>query len=337
MQHVGWRGELQKLIDRHAGVRMNGNVASFRTRELTAKTLFAVFNTLHLLGYRLQNPANLGARHVDALVKHWYAEGRAVSTMQNELSMLRKFGTWIGKKGFVGRLADYLPDVPAMQLRRTAVASISKSWTENGVNVDAKLAQADALDERFGMMLRIELAFGLRRREILLLKPWKSDHGDTLTIYPNTGSKTGRPRIIALKNDYQRTMLDYVKARMPKGQAMAWRTTRRGMPAGLKYCQKEYSRRMKEIGITAAQSNVTGHGLRAEFAENAAMTDPVRPFIPATLGGTADQLSLEDLHLVRSQVSEMLGHSRTAITNSYYGSFARWRSAPGSQTSEARA
>ncbi|MFP3801944.1 phage integrase N-terminal domain-containing protein [Paraburkholderia sp. SIMBA_027] len=159
--HGGWRGELQKLIDQHAGVRMDGKFASYRARELTAKTLFSVFNSLNEMGFKLQNPRNLGARHVEALVKHWHSQGRAVSTVQNELSMLRKFATWIGKRGLVVRLSDCLPEVTTTQLRRTAVATTSKSWTENGIDVDAKIAEADVLDARFGLMLRIVVAFGL--------------------------------------------------------------------------------------------------------------------------------------------------------------------------------
>ena len=92
----GWRKELQTIVDRHAGMRMNGNVASHRTRELTASVLFAVFGTLAGLGFKLQNPRNLGERHVEALVRHWHWQGRAVATMQNELSILRKFAGWIG-------------------------------------------------------------------------------------------------------------------------------------------------------------------------------------------------------------------------------------------------
>jgi integrase len=324
----GWRRELQTIVNRHAGVRVNGNVASHRTRELTASVLFAVFGTLAGLGFKLQNPRNLGERHIEALVRHWHWQGRAVSTMQNELSVLRKFAIWIGKKGMVRGLEDYLPEVPRAQLRRKASAVASKSWTHNGINIDEKIAQADALNERFGLMLRLAVAFGLRRKEILMLKPWKCDHGDYLAVYANAGPKGGRARNVPIKNGYQRDVLDYVKSRMPKGDAMSWKTTRRGKPATLQYNLKEYERRMEEIGITRREAGVSGHGLRAEFTENAGLTNPEKPFVPPTLGGTADQMSAEDMDVALSQVSEMLGHSRTSVTSSYYGSFEGFRRAP---------
>ncbi|MBB5547452.1 site-specific integrase [Paraburkholderia fungorum] len=334
--HGGWRRELQTIVDRHAGIRVNGNVASHRTRELSASVLFAVFGTLAGLGFKLQNPRNLGERHVEALVRHWHWQGRAVATMQNELSVLRKFAIWIGKKGMVRALQDYLPDVPKIDLQRRAGTVESKSWSQNGINIDEKIAQADALNERFGLMLRLAVAFGLRRKEILMLKPWKCDHGDYLAVYPNAGPKGGRARNLPLTNSYQREVLDYVKARMPKGDAMGWKTTRRGRPATLAYNLKEYERRMEEIGITRNTAGVTGHGLRAEFSENAAMTNPERPFVPPTLGGTADQMPAEDLNQALSQVSEMLGHSRMGVTSSYYGHFEGFRRAPRKVSDEQR-
>lgn len=332
----GWRKELQALIDRHAGVRVNGNVASHRTRELTASVLFAAFGMLAGLGFKLQNPRNLGERHVEALVRHWHWQGRAIATMQNELSVLRKFSIWIGKKGMVRGLPDYLPEIAKTELQRKTGQIASKSWTDNGINIDQKIAQADGLNERFGLMLRLAVAFGLRRKEILMLKPWKCDHGSYLAVYPNAGPKGGRARNVPITNSYQREVLDYVKERMPKGDAMGWKTTRRSKPATLEYNLKEYERRMEEIGITKSAAGVSGHGLRAEFAENAAMTNLEKPFVPPTLGGTAEQMAAADLDQALSQVSEMLGHSRPGVTSSYYGRFEGFRRPPREVSDEQR-
>lgn len=332
----GWRRELQTIVDRHAGIRVNGKVASHRTRELTASVLFAAFGTLAGLGFKIQNPRNLGGRHIEALVHHWHRQGRAVATMQNELSVLRKFSTWIGKKEIVRGLQDYLPEVPKAELQRKTGQMASKSWTGNGINIDKKITQADARNERFGLMLRLAVAFGLRRKEVLMLKPWKCDHGTYLAVYANAGPKGGRARIVPITNSYQREVLDYVKARMPKGDAMGWKSTRLGKPATLEYNLKEYVRRMEEIGITRAAAGVSGHGLRAEFAENAAMTSPEKPFVPPTLGGTAQQMAAADLDHAQSQVSEMLGHSRPGVTSSYYGRFEGFRRPPREISAEQR-
>ncbi|MFK4554585.1 hypothetical protein ABH944_006245 [Caballeronia udeis] len=67
---------------------------------------------------------------------------------------------------------------------------------------------------------------------------------------------------------------------------------------------------LRKIGITKKNADVCGHGLRAEFAENCAIA---RGLLPATLGGTADQMPKEEMDLILLQVSEKLGHSRKQI------------------------
>jgi len=67
-------------------------------------------------------------------------------------------------------------------------------------------------------------------------------------------------------------------------------------------------------------AGVTGHGLRAQFAENAAL---ILGLIPPTLGGENNQMQQDDRDVLREKVSELLGHSRKSITSSYYGSFPR--------------
>ncbi|APR93803.1 hypothetical protein PATSB16_04590 [Pandoraea thiooxydans] len=319
----GWRNQLQALIDAHAGVRVNGKVASFRTRDVAATEVFAAFNTLReSLGFKLQSPRNLSEKHIQALVNHWYRNGRAVSTIRQNLSILRKFSGWIGKRGMVKSLPVYLPGVDPKDLRTSAIAERSRSWSENGVNVEAKIAEADALDEKLGLMLRMAVIFGLRRKELVLLKPWKADHGDALMIYANGGPKGGRPRAIPITTELQRATLDFVKARTPKTHHLGWYVTRLGKPTSLEYNVKEYLRWLEQLGITRKVAGVTGHGLRAEYAENEAL---LRGLIPATLGGSADQMLKEDIAVVQAQVSENMGHSRLAVTNSYYGSFKRLR------------
>ncbi|WP_321935280.1 phage integrase N-terminal domain-containing protein [Paraburkholderia sp. J8-2] len=322
---TGWKGRLQALINERAGKRMNGQPASNRTIEATATVLFDIFNTLHGLGFKIQDPRSLGDRHVEALVICWYEKGAAIKTMQTKMSMLRKFATWIGKKGLVRALPLYLKHVPASRLRHVATITESKSWTKNDVDVDAKYAQADEVDERFGLMLRLGVAFGLRRKEILMFSPWKADRGDHIAVYANAGPKNGRARTVPITNEFQRQVLELLKARISKTGTLGWTHTRRGKPAKLKYQIAEYSRRMAEIGVTRALSGVTGHGLRMEFIENSAMAEGMTP---PTLGGTADQMPREDLDLIRGRMSEMLGHSRLSVMNSYYGSFGRFRRKP---------
>ena len=77
---------------------------------------------------------------------------------------------------------------------------------------------------------------------------------------------------------------------------------------------------MKKIGVTMDQSGATGHGLRAQYAENAAL---IAGIVPPTLSGDGSEFNKEDLDRKRAMVSENLGHSRVGVTGAYYGSFSK--------------
>lgn len=239
--------------------------------------------------------------------------------MQDYLSKFRIFSGWIDKKGMVKSLPHYLPNIPAKELRVSKAAKVSKGWTENGVNVAEKIELAQSIDLRFSLMLRMMLVFGLRRKEVMLTRVWKADHGNKLVIYPGE-AKGGRPRDIFIDNGEQRQVLDYVKSQVGKNEPLGWHTKENGTEATLAYNIKRYNRLMASIGITKLQDGVTGHGLRAQYAENSAL---IARFIPPTLGGTANQMQKDELDLKRARISELLGHSRIIVTAAYYGTFKK--------------
>jgi site-specific recombinase XerD len=310
---------LSIILKENAYTRKNGRVASQRTVTAYTEVLNMAFDQLNDLDFKIQNPRNLTETHIAALCRHWHKNRKQVSTIQEYLSKLRVFSGWIGKDGMVKSLPNYLPDVDKKKLKVSKVAQESKSWSENGVNIIQKIEKADALDWKFGLMIRMMLAFGLRRKEVTHIKPWKADLGDKLVIYLGE-AKGGRPRDIYFDNHEQRVVLDYVKIKLKKNEHLGWETDTRGKPATLKYNIRRYNDYMARIGITKLGDGVTGHGLRAQYAENAAL---IAKMIPPTLGGTRSQMDRRDLDVKRAQISELLGHSRISVTASYYGSFGR--------------
>ncbi|MQR02118.1 tyrosine-type recombinase/integrase [Glaciimonas soli] len=313
-------GILSTILSENVYQRKNGRVASERTVTAYTEVLNMCFDQLETLGFKLQNPRNLNETHVKALCQFWHGEGRQASTMQEYLSKLRVFSGWVGKNGMVKSLPKYLPDVDKNELKVRKAATKSKSWSENGVDIVEKIRQADALDWRFGLMIRMMLAFGLRRKEVTHNRPWKADRGDKLVIYLGQ-AKGGRPRDIYIDNAEQRVVLDFVKEKINANEHLGWKTDKRGKKASFKYCIGRYNKSMEKIGITKLKDGVTGHGLRAQYAENAAL---VAHMIPPTLGGTGGQMPRDELNVTRSQISELLGHSGIRITSSYYGSFGRY-------------
>lgn len=317
-----WKAELQTLIDRYAGLRVNGNTASFRTRAFTAETLFAAFRTLHEELGMTPRPANFKEDHVGRLVQHWYyTRNKQINTIKNELSILRKFSKWIGKPNMVKPLDVYLPDVDPEALVVRAATTKSKAWSTNGINVAEKIEQAFALNERFGLMLLCQVTFGLRMQEALLLRPWKAHSFKGLMVFPGAGPKGGRPRLIPFLIPEQIVVLEtLVKPALTKAQSLAWEQTRRGKPASLKYCIENYYACCRQIGITKKDADVVGHGLRAEFAINMAR---VKGFDPVTEEFTGEQPEWEERQELLKEVSEMMGHSRPQIMGSYFGVFKR--------------
>jgi integrase len=312
-------GILSSILKEHAFTRTNGRVASDRTTTSYGEVLGMCFDRLHDLNFMIANPRNLTETHIKALCEYWYQNGKSVSTMQEYLSKLRVFSNWIGKKGMVKSLPVYLPNVSKEELKVSRIARESKSWSEKGVNIIEKIEQADAIDWRFGLMLRMMLAFGLRRKEVLHNRAWKADHGDKLVIFPGEG-KGNRARDIYMDNHEQRLVLDFVKSKIGKAERLGWATTQDGKTSTMKQSVGRYNRLLAKIGITKLKDGVTGHGLRAQYAENAAI---IAHMIPPTLGGTGGQMARPALNVKRAQISELLGHSRESITGAYYGSFGR--------------
>jgi hypothetical protein len=142
-------------------------------------------------------------------------------------------------------------------------------------------------------------------------------------------AKNGRERQIPIETQLQRQTLDYVKSLVPKKEHLGWvdiPKQRKGKRSSsqsemssqlLKRNEGRYNDNMQKLGFTKKDAGITGHSLRAEYAEDTAL---MKGFLPASLGGIKGQLDQESLDLARLQVAENMGHSRTSVTGAYYGS-----------------
>jgi len=313
--HYGYKRELQNIINEHAHIRINKKVASNRTKEKIAQVLFGEFNILHTtLGLKVM-PRNFGGKHLEALCKNWYFERKlAPKTIRDYFSVFRIYCGWLKKAGMANNIHQYLPEVPKNKLKVTFVAKESKSLAHKGVDIAQKIKAAKELDVRFGLILTCMHLFGLRIKDALYFKPTIADYGTYVKIFPNE-SKGSRPRNIDVLGPHARALLDEVKSKIGAKECLGW-VDESGRPYALKKNRAKYYRLMKKIGMTKKESGVTGHSIRAEFAENLAMQ---LGLLPGTLGGTTDQLPKEEVDLIRARVSENLGHSRLSITGNYYG------------------
>lgn len=313
-----WQQKVNDFMKSAGAFRVNGKKASERTQTLTKDVLCASIRRLHELGYKIQDPKNLGERHIQVLVKDWwYCKKKKPKTIQNDLSRLRVVCAMLGKPGMVESVEKYLPDVDPELLKVRSAAQTTKSWSGNGIDLVAKFREVDEHEPRLGLMLRLELGFGLRREEVLKCNPHAQDNGHYLQVFPGMG-KGGRWRNIPIASTAQRELLDYVKARVPKNKPLGWEYTRAGKAASLEQNIRRYENLMTSFGFTKADAGVTGHGLRAQFAENHAL---LLGALPPTMGGDGGHLDGADLHVIKVKVAQALGHNRQSVTSAYIGSF----------------
>ena len=316
-------GSVNAVIRENAGARVNGKIASNRTQEYSQQVMGESCRRLHRLGYYLEDIKGLSEKHVQALVKDWHKNGLSNKTMQNQYSRVKIFCGWLGKPGIVDNsgvgVSAYLPEVDATELKVRTYTETSKSWSGNGIDVTKKIEEALVHDERYGNMLRLILSFGLRKKEVLRIKLWRADKGQSLDI-DGSVAKNGKHRSITIDETteygkFQRWCLDEAKKLCGKYKEFGW------PEKTYKQNENRYYDCMKKIGATKADIGVVGHGLRAEFFENQAM---LRGMLPPVLGGTNQQMSREEIKRVNTEVSQLGGHVDTHTISSYYGSLRKY-------------
>lgn len=310
------KASARELVQRNAGVRVNGAVASIRTQQMTQEVAMACCERLWALGFQIRDIHGLNEVHVQALVKDWMNNDFALKTVQNHLSRLRRIAHWIGKPDMIPArfLHNMYPHKSAQELRVPTVAERSKSWSERGIDVLDKITQADALDARFGAMLRLGVAFGLRRKEQLRAKPHLMDAGTLLLIRQNM-AKSGKDRDVPIEHPFQRVCLEHAKRLCPQRDAhLGW--PERSYEQNV----NRYNYLMRRIGITGRDSDCVGHGLRAEYSENIAL---LYGLVPPVLGGQTSQVDEQARLAIQNIVSRNMGHHRPEVTGAYYGEFRK--------------
>jgi integrase len=300
----GWRASLAAVLKEHNGARHDGAVASFATQDKRADVLYAGFKRLHELGFRMEAVASLRGKHIEALANDWRARGLSASTLQNNLSIFRTFAEWIGKAGMVRGIEHYLG---SRTTARSSIAREDKSWSAKGVDIATKIEQVRQTDARVALQLELQLAFGLRAREAMQLRPNLADKGTYLSI--THGTKGGRDRVEPIRTAEQRILLERARTFCATLSSCTSDPCRR-----LSQWKNHYYEVVRSCGISR-RDGITGHGLRHQYAneryrELTGADSPVRG--GTTVGRDAD-------HVAREVVAEELGHSRVDVTTHYLG------------------
>lgn len=296
---------------------------SHKTRHDRALFLRAFFRDLRTeAGFRrIPDPRSLGQKHVRAMVKVWQHKALAPSTIQTYLSFLRGLALWLRKPGLI-RPPEFYGLQPA-EFERNEVANRDRSWTPKGIDVDALLDEIGTYDARVAACMRLMQAFALRKKESLLMRPFRdvaaADETD-LPMAERTAEqfvhvlvgKGGRPRWIALDTPAKHAALRNAQ------RIVTTRDAHMGDPdLDLQRNLRRLAYVMEKFGITDRDLGVTGHGLRHELANDvyedvAGQPSPVR-------GGGHPVDKVLDAR-ARLVVARLAGHSRPRASAAYLGS-----------------
>jgi site-specific recombinase XerC len=269
---------------------------SFSTQATRSRILDLVASQLQALGYRRMQPRSLKPKHVDALVAHWQDQGISIGTLKNRLSALRWWAKKVNKPSIIAKDNDVYGIG-----KRDNVARKSKALKLDEMKLSA------ISDQHVRLSIRLQAAFGLRREESIKFSPSYAMQGDHIKLKPSW-TKGGRARLVPIRNDEQRQLLDEVKA-FAKGGSL--------IPAQLNYVQQlnRYQRQLRNAGMTKL------HGLRHAYAQQRYL-ELTGWQAPVAGGPTSKQLTPEQLEPdndARVIVSHELGHARVEIAMVYLG------------------
>ena len=268
----------------------------FSTQATRSRILDLIASQLRELGYRRMQPRSLKPKHVDALVAQWRNQGISVGTLKNRLSALRWWAKKVNKPSIIAKDNDVYGIG-----KREYVTKESKAQDLD----DKKLPEIS--DPFVRLSIRLQAAFGLRREESIKFNPSYAMQGDHIRL-KSSWTKGGRARMVLIRNDKQRQLLEEVKD-LAKGGSL--------IPAQLNYVQQlhRYERQLRNVGMSKL------HGLRHAYAQQRylELTGWKAPVagVPASDSLTTDQRTLDKK--ARAVISQELGHNREAISAVYLG------------------
>lgn len=312
-----FRDELDRILNQHnqknhSVIRVIPRDSSRKTRRERRNNLRLVFAELRQLGYRLESPTHLKPKHVQALCTHWLGKELAPKTIHGLFSNLRAFCRWIGKDRMIEDISVYAGG--REHLQRQTAATEDLSWEASGIDVEEFLENAKQLDPRLAVMLEFQRYFGLRAKESIELRPWRATALGCDHLYVTDGTKGGKHRMIPIRSDRQRAVIEVAKELVGNrvNAQLRWPDTT------WRQAQSHFYYLMAQLGATREQLGVTAHGLRHGFLQNeyqfyAGVPAPVKAaeMLPA------DRMTHQKAMLA---VSLEAGHFRLPATGMYCGS-----------------
>jgi integrase len=269
---------------------------AYNTQANREHMLTLVANELHALGYRGMTARSLKPKHIEALIKYWFAKEHAIGTIKNRMAAIRWWARKVNKQNVVARSNEHygIPD-------RRFVTNKSKAKSVTRIQLEK------VRDEHVRMSLELQQAFGLRREEAMKFQPSFADQGDHLVLKASW-TKGGRERTIPVRTEAQRGVLNRARRLAGLGSLI---------PSNRNYVQQM---RIYE-GNTLRAGLSRMHGLRHAYAQNR-YEELIGWKCPAVGGPESKSLTPEQRETdceARLTISKELGHNREAVTAAYLG------------------
>ena len=265
---------------------------SFATQANRKKMLYACGNELVNNGYKLQNIKSLKRKHIIFLVEQWKMRKLSIGTIKNRLANLR----WLCEKL---DKPNVIPTNDELNIgSREFITNKDKSIKLNNEQLNK------ITDKHIKLSLQLQYHFGLRREEVLKIKPFIADKTNFLELQ-GSWCKNGRSRKIPIITDEQKQILEQCRKLLQlKHLSM--------IPKNRNYKQhlKIYETQLSNAKIYHA------HGLRHDYAQ--------RRYFEITGKQCAVKNEINEHREIdkqaRLKISEEMGHSRIQIVANYLGS-----------------
>lgn len=305
-------GSMAHLRHEITDVLSHNKDGSFRT-QASRKQSLNMFVKAVRDRFKIPSIKSLKQKHIFHFVESMKEDGLSVGTMKNHMSHVRWLCGKIGKVSIVPRTNEQL-GIDA----RCYVNNIDFSWNDK----ELKEVLRDIDDPFVKLQIRLQDAFGLRMKEAAIFRPHECiRENDILVDY---GTKGGQPRVVPIKTDDQRILLNEIKNAVKPGYSLT------PSQFSLKQWLNHYYRKVRAAGVQKTLG-LKSHGLRHGYAQRRYVE--LTGFMPTVAYGSAskfyeavqkdtgmerDQIRKAD-EQARMVISEELGHHRLDITSQYLG------------------
>jgi integrase len=240
----------------------------------------------------------LKEKHIHYLIEHWISKNHARGTLENKITYLATLASWLGKSNIVK--AEEYEQLKSLE-NRTGTTVTDKSWESRNIDAQQMIAQIAADNPHVAIQLALQITFGLRTEESMLLRPFDviMRRSGQLYLMIADGTKGGRPRRIDVHDESDLDVIELAKNYIN-------RKSKTTIPEEYTFQEwkNKYYYLLKKHGFTK-NLGVTAHGLRHQYMQNlykqlTGSDSPVR-------GGSSQH---QTFWRARQVITEHAGHSR---------------------------